>query len=271
MPRCSDPECGRWRPERSIPGLRPGFRLNGAWYCSRECLDGAARLTLAGVGPRHASTPLPPPRLGALLRHQRAITGEQLTRALTEQRFSGLKLGAQLRALGMASGETVLRGLAVQNGISYLSSLDLTRVRGGCPLPAATVRALGLVPFDFDGYERRVSVAVIAPLARAAVRAMGALTAWTIEPYLVDDSVWSVALAAYRPSDAGDARSATASSARELAEHMAAVGMDGHAVTMRHTQYDDRTWVRLESSHQTRDVVLEQEGAGLCPEQPTAR
>ncbi len=221
--------------------------------------------------PRHASHPLPPPRLGALLRHQRAITGEQLTRALTEQRFSGLKLGAQLRALGMASGETVLRALAVQNGISYLSSLDLTRVRGACPLPAATVRALGLVPFDFDGYERRVSVAVIAPLARAAVRAMAALTAWTIEPYLVDDSVWAVALAAYRPSDAGDARSATASSVRELAEHMAAVGMDGHAVTMRHTQYDDRTWVRLESSHQIRDVVLEQEGAGLCPEQPTAR
>ena len=250
-----------------------GVRLNGSWYCSRECLDAAARLSLAQpAGAPAGPAPLPPLRLGVLLRHQRVITGGQLQAALDEQRFSGLKLGTQLRALGMASSEAVLRALAVQSGVSYLSSLDLARVRGVCPLPVATVRALGLVPFDFDPFERRVSVAITAPLTRAAVRAMAMLTQWTVEPFLVDDPVWSVALSSYRPLESADgpAWAATAASARELADHVAAVAADGHPVTMRHAAYDQRTWVRLESSRETRDVIVRPEGDVACLVQPTA-
>lgn len=271
MPRCSDPDCGRWRPGRSVPGLGAGFRLNGSWYCSRECLDSAARLTLAATGGTpHAAAPLPPCRLGVLLRHQGAVTSEQLSAALEEQRWSGMKLGAQLRALGMASGEAVLRALAVQNGVSYLSSLDLSRVRGVCPLPAATVRALGLVPFDFDGYERRVSVAITAPLSRTAVRALVSLTQWKVEPYLVDDPVWSVALASYRPADATGAKATAVSGVGALTDQMAALGVDGQPVTMRHARYNARTWVRLESGREIRDVLIEPEGGGACLVQPTA-
>ncbi len=273
MPRCSDPQCGRWRPERPVLGLSQGFRLNGSWYCSRECLDAAARLTLGGTQfPVSPATGLPPLRLGVLLRHQRAIDGEQLQAALDEQRMSGLKLGAQLRSLGMASGESVLKALAVQNGVSYLSSLDLNRVRGGCPLPVATVRALGLVPFDFDPFERRVSVAITAPLSRAAVRAMATLTQWTVEPFLVDDAVWSVALASYRPVESPDGQpwSAAVSSVRQLADHVAALAVDGQPVTMRHAAFDSRTWVRLESGRETRDVVVTPDGGIPWPVQPTA-
>ncbi|MGE0394066.1 MAG: hypothetical protein AB7I25_08425 [Vicinamibacterales bacterium] len=273
MPRCSDPQCGRWRPEQPKLGLGRGVRLNGSWYCSRDCLDAAARLTLgAGGAPAPAATGLPPLRLGVLLRHHRVVSAEQVQAALDEQRFSGLKLGAQLRALGMASGESVLKALAVQNGVSYLSSLDMSRVRGACPLPAATVRALGLVPFDFDPFQRRVLVAMTAPLARAAVRAMATLTGWSVEPFLVDDAVWAVALENYRPreADEGQAWAVTASSPRELADHVAALAVDGRPVTMRHAAHDSRTWVRLEAGRDTRDVIVTPPGGTPWPVQPTA-
>jgi len=277
VPRCSDPQCGRWRPENLALGLGRGFRLNGSWYCSRECLDSAARITLGALAaPASASAPaaagLPPLRLGVLLRHQRVISAEQLHAALDEQRFSGLKLGAQLRALGMASGESVLKALAVQNGVSYLSSLDIGRVRGVCPLPSDTVRALGLVPFDFDPFERRVLVAVTAPLSRAAVRALSTLTQWHVEPFLVDDSVWSVAMASYRPIDAVEGRSwaVTASTTGELADQVAALAVDGQPVTMRHAAHDSRTWVRLESRRETRDLIVTPAGGDPWPVQPTA-
>jgi hypothetical protein len=278
VPRCSDAQCGRWRPESPTLGLGRGFRLNGSWYCSRECLDAAARLTLGTPGaplPSAASsagTGLPPLRLGVLLRHQRVISAEQLQDALDEQRFSGLKLGTQLRSLGMASGESVLKALAVQNGVSYLSSLDMSRVRGACPLPAATVRALGLVPFDFDPFERRVLVAMAAPLSRAAVRAMTTLTQWSVEPFLVDDAVWAVALESYRPRDAEESQAwaVTASNARELADQVAALAADGQPVTMRHAAHENRTWVRLEAGRETRDVLVTPSGGHPWPVQPTA-
>lgn len=273
MPRCSDPQCGRWRPESPALGLGRGFRLNGSWYCSRECLDAAARLTLSGAAATAPSASgLPPLRLGVLLRHHRVISAEQLQAALDEQRFSGLRLGTQLRSLGMASGESVLKALAVQSGVSYLSSLDMSRVRGACPLPAATVRALGLVPFDFDPFERRVLVAMAAPLSRAAVRAMTTLTQWSVEPFLVDDSVWAVALESYRPREAedGQAWAVTAANARELADHVAALAADGRPVTMRHAAHDSRTWVRLEAGPDTRDVVVTPTGGAPWPVQPTA-
>lgn len=278
MPRCSDPQCGRWRPERPALGLSRGFRLNGSWYCSRECLDAAARLALGAAGApapggaAAAGSALPPLRIGVLLRHHRVISAEQLQAALDEQRFSGLKLGAQLRSLGMASGESVLKALAVQNGVSYLSSLDMSRVRGVCPLPAATVRALGLVPFDFDPFERRVLVAIAAPLSRAAMRAMATLTGWSVEPFLVDDPVWAVALESYRAREAeeGQAWAGTASTARDLADHVAALAVDGRPVTMRHAAHDSRTWVRLEAGPDTRDVLVTPSGGEPWLVQPTA-
>ena len=51
MPRCADYTCGRWRPERLAPRWAAGIRFNGHWYCSRTCVEHAARIG-NGVGKR---------------------------------------------------------------------------------------------------------------------------------------------------------------------------------------------------------------------------
>ena len=107
-------------------------------------------------------------------------------------RFSetGLRLGAQLQALGYASADAVLRALAEQANLSYLSNVDWSWMQGAPGgLPPDTVRAVGLVPFGADEPRRRLHVMCAAPLPRAAMRALLTLTGWTPEPYLVDDAV----------------------------------------------------------------------------------
>ena len=48
MPRCADPRCGRWRPALRAPQWMAGIRMNDAWYCSRACVETAAREGLDG-------------------------------------------------------------------------------------------------------------------------------------------------------------------------------------------------------------------------------
>ena len=101
MPRCADASCVRWRPAFGVWG---GVRLNGTWFCSRACAATAVRRGLESppaVGESAGS--LPPLRIGALLRHQGAITQAQLDEALASQRKSGLRLGAELQRLGFVT------------------------------------------------------------------------------------------------------------------------------------------------------------------------
>ena len=84
MPRCADASCVRWRPAFGVWG---GVRLNGTWFCSRSCAATAVRRGLESppaVGESAGS--LPPLRIGALLRHQGAITQAQLDAAVASQR-----------------------------------------------------------------------------------------------------------------------------------------------------------------------------------------
>jgi len=94
MPRCADSGCARWRPERLAPRWATGMRFNGDWYCSRDCVEHAARegLDASAVVPS-SSRALPRLRLGVLLRHMGAISEAALNEALRSQRQSGRSLG----------------------------------------------------------------------------------------------------------------------------------------------------------------------------------
>src|SRR5204862_4721441 len=112
-------------------------------------------------------------------------------------RQSGLKLGAQLRAMGAVDAGAVLRTLATQAGISYIAALDPQCVQdapGG--LSPDAVRALGIVPFNAPE-KGRIRVAVTAPVPRVAFGALRQLTGWTPEPYLVDNDNWEALVQAY--------------------------------------------------------------------------
>ena len=271
MPRCAEVSCGRWRPERLAPRWASGIRLNGCWYCSRECVQTAARAGLdVQVGPVTPAT-LRPLRLGVLLRHLHAVTEAGLNAALESQRVSGLKLGAELQRLQLARPEHVLRALAAQSSVSYFTSFDVAKVAGGPSwLATDTVRALGLVPFEVDRAAQRVRVVCAGPVPRAAVRALHKLTGWTPEVYLVHDDVWLRALDAYRPAGEAVADVVTLRGIDAAASFVADTASADRAVTMRHAQWDRFTWIRVEGPSQVSNLLVPGALEGTCQAAPTA-
>jgi hypothetical protein len=261
MPRCADYTCGRWRPDRLAPKWAAGLRFNGHWYCSRECVEHAARVGLDTPAVSQVSAgALPPLRLGVLLRHLGAVTEATLDVALDAQRTTGRRLGAELRALGLAAPEAILRALAAQANVSFLPSFDVARVMHGPSwLPAETVRAVGLVPFESDESAKRVRVICTAPVPRSAMRALLKLTGWTAEPYLVEDETWQQALRMYRPTaqDTGQRREALLVTGTDAAAaRVAESALLDRSVTMRTANCDQYTWVRVEGKHQVSDLLI---------------
>jgi len=260
MPRCADAACGRWRPEILAPRWVAGIRFNGRWYCSRGCVEHAAREGLdAPAIPAAPAAALPQLKLGVLLRHLGAISEETLTSALESQRESGLRLGAELRRRDLAAPDAILRALAAQGGISYFTTFDVGRVtRGPAWLPAETVRALGLVPFEVDEAQKKLRVVCSAPVPRTAMRALLKLTGWTAEAYLVDDEVLLDALQAYRPVRAIEqfGEAITVAGVAAAAARVADTAVAGRAVTMRSANCDRYTWVRLEGPAHVSDLLV---------------
>jgi hypothetical protein len=261
MPRCADVQCGRWRPERLVPRWATGIRFNGRWYCSRGCVEHAARagLDTPAIPAASLGASLPPLRLGVLLRHLGAISEQGLMTALESQRESGLRLGAELRRRQMVPAEPILKALAAQSGVSYLPNFDVRRVQDGPTwLPVETVRALGLVPFDLDESLRQVKVVCTGPVPRAATRALLKLTGWAAEPFLVDDEVWEHALRAYRPLRATAAlpEAVAVNGVAAAAARVADAAIADRTLTMRTASTDAYTWVRLEGPKHVSDLLV---------------
>lgn len=259
MPRCADVGCGRWRPEMLAPRWASGIRFNGRWYCGRECVEQAAREGLDTPAiPAAPAGQLPPMKLGVLLRHLGVITDEKLNAALESQRETGLRLGKELQRLKLVAPEPILRALAAQGSVSYMASFDVDRVtHGPAWLPAETVRALGLVPFEVDEAQRKIRVICTAPVPRTAMRALLKLTGYTAEAYLVDDEVWVHALRAYRPMQtARRGESVTVAGVAAAAARVADTAFADRALTMRSASCDRYTWVRLESPTHISDLLV---------------
>jgi hypothetical protein len=223
-------------------------------------VEHAARVGLDTPAVAVTAGGLPPLKLGVLLRHLGAITESALEGALEAQRASGRRLGAELVASGLVEQEVVLKALAAQCGVSYLQSFDVNRVMSGPTwLPAETVRALGLVPFEADERQKRLRVLSAAPVPRSATRALLKLTGWTAEPYLVYDEIWQDALSLYRPSsqETGQRREAmTVNGAEAAAARIADNALLDRSVTMRAASCDQYTWVRVEGPRQVSDLLI---------------
>lgn len=268
MPRCADDRCGRWRPNlaalervagasvRSIGALQ----FNSLWYCSRSCVEQAVRAGLTeDKSHGRRVTGLPPLKLGVLLRHAGAVTQPELDSALEATTRTGLKIGEQLERLGYATADEVLRALATQAGVKYLTTFDVARVeRSPVPLPVVTVRALGLVPFEADEVLKKLSVVCAAPVPRAAMRALVRLTGWAPEIYLVTDSVFQAALDAYRPAHETQRshEALTMTSVSDAAAHIANMAAQARAVTMQHAECNTYRWVRVNAAQHISDLLV---------------
>ncbi|MBI4264096.1 MAG: hypothetical protein HY657_06960 [Acidobacteria bacterium] len=270
MPRCADVSCGRWRPEVLAPRWASGIRFNGRWYCSRTCVEHAARAGLdTPAVPAAPAVALPPLKLGVLLRHLGVISEADLNRALESQRQTGLRLGAELQRLGLVPAEPIVRALAAQGGVSYLPAFDIGRVtRGPAWLPADTVRALGVVPFEVDEARKTLRVVCSAPVPRTAMRALLKLTGWSAEAYLIEDELLQQSLRAYRPvhATAQIGEAITVAGVAAAAARVADTALAGRALTMKSARCDRYTWVRLEGPSHVSDLLVSR-----APERINAR
>jgi hypothetical protein len=233
--------------------------LNGTWYCSRGCAESAVRHGLASPPALGESAgALPPLRLGALLRHQGAITQAQLDAAIAEQRRTGQRLGAELLRLGVVTSATLVRALAAQAGVSFVTSVDLARI-GRAPggLSGDVVRALGLLPFE--AHDRKLHVLCTAPVPRPALRALARLTGWTAEPFLVDDATWERALEHYAPAAVEDHAAEVVHDVHAASAHVVAAAATGRDAVVRYAGCGDFVWVRVEGGAKTQDVLIQEE------------
>jgi hypothetical protein len=232
--------------------------VDGQWFCSQVCVERMATNRLLSARRRRGGIPVvPPSRLGALLRHHGVITLAQLEAALVAQRTTRVRLGAQLIAMGAARREDVVRALAEQAGVRYLTSLDpasLLDAPGG--LPSDAVRALGLVPFADVDNQQRMKVACLAPVPRAALGALGRLVGCTPEPYLVADESWPKLLSAYGSRSQGTRALVTATSVSDAAARIAAAAAGERHATMIEAHWDPYTWVRVQAAGAIHDVIL---------------
>ena len=169
------------------------------------------------------------------------------------------EIGQQLEQLGYTTSVDVLRALATQAGVSYFSTFDVARVeRGPVSMPAATVRALGLIPCEADDVMRRLSVICAAPVPKAAARALTRLTGWVPEVYLVSDGMFRTALDVYKPAGGTQAshQTLTFESLGAAEAHVADVAANERAVTMRHADCNAYRWVRVQGPQRVSDLLV---------------
>lgn len=260
MAHCAREACGAWRPAILVRIGGLGFRLDDAWYCSAHCLELAARDRLARTAPAALSArqAFGPTRLGGVLAAQKQLPREVVERAAAEQARTGLRIGTQLVALGVASKFDVLRALAAQGGVGFLTSVDTSRVSSAPGrLSPHVVRALGLVPFEVDHKHDVLKVACTAPVPRASVAALRELTGSVIEPYLVADEQWPALVEAYCASSRarGNACSPIADVAAAAAR-VAAAARQARGVRMSEVRCDDDVWVRLDAGGEIEELWL---------------
>jgi len=259
MARCGLDDCGRWRPDWLARSGRAGLWFEDVWYCGLECVEAIVRVRLENVETARGPivTSVARARLGSLMLHQQAITVERLHIALRRQRQTGLRLGEQLLGLGFATAHDVLKALAAQAGVGYLTALDPRLVESGPGnLSREAVERLGLVPFEADPSGPRLKVACRAPLPRAALKALRQVTGWTVDAYLVTDENWQRLAAAYRRSNTTPAREGGVWTLGDAALRVARAAQSGQAERMAHARCAPYLWVRVEGKGASEDLVV---------------
>jgi hypothetical protein len=268
MPRCARNSCRRWFPKF----VHTGIVVDDKWFCSSECVEGLARRRLLDVRPSAAGLPSAVQiRLGVWLQHMGVISDGQLSEALRLQKQTGKRLGQQLQAMGCATAEAVVRALAQQAGIGYLTSLALanvTQAPGG--LSAHAARALGIVPFC-EADNGRIKVACIAPVPRMGLSAFRRLTGLTPTPYLVSDEQFTELQNAYGSAvaDASVAHFVETRSFSDAVATITAAVANGRNTRVTDARLEPYTWVRVQAADATHDVVLSDGGGPLCPTAPS--
>ena len=258
MTQCARDGCGRRCLSWLVAHAPIGTFVDRRWYCSTGCVEHAVKMRLSrlpAVEPAWIQGWLPI-KLGTLLSRQAGLSREAIAQALEVQGQSGAPLGQTLTSLGHVTREDLLRALATQAGVRYLTSVDPDAVShrpGG--LPCHTVKTLGIVPVAADAKRQELQVACTAPIPGHAVRALSRLTRWSVEPLLVSDEALPQLVDLYT-SAAEPASEGFVCDADTGVAMIARIARSRRRVHMRQERCDPYVWVRLEGVGSSDDVLL---------------
>jgi hypothetical protein len=230
------------------------------WYCSTRCVEEAVRQRvrdLPRVEPAYVQS-WRRTKLGLLLTQQVGLPRAIIDQALAAQGRAGVPMGETLRRQGLVSTDELLRALATQAGVRYLTAVD-PRIVAHRPgeLSQDVVRALGIVPIAADATRRQMQVACMAPIPGFAVRALTKLTEWAVEPLLVSDESLPHLIEVYGTK--WPRRTAVSGAVCDLLGGPAQVARftkNWRIVRMLHERCDPYVWVRLDASGAIADVLM---------------
>jgi hypothetical protein len=266
MTRCARDGCGHRSPAFLVAYGAFGVSIDQRWYCSTRCVEITVRDRLAKLPPVEPAWVQSwlPIKLGTLLTRQVGLSSDSIAQALDLQRRSGVPFGQTLKSLGLVTPEDLLKALATQAGVRYLTSVDpdvVAHQPGG--LSHHTVRTLGIVPVAADRKRHELQVACTAPIPGHAVRALSRLTKWVVEPLLVSDESLPHLVNVY--TSAGAQLPALRGSVCDVdtgAATVARIARSLRKVRMQHERCDPYVWVRLESHGSSADVLMTMALAG---------
>jgi Type II secretion system (T2SS), protein E, N-terminal domain len=155
---CSNPACLRRSVRRAFTRKLDGVEVAGQWYCSPPCCESGLEHHIAALimesrrlkASRKARVPL-----GLMLLSRGRVSQEQLSFALTEHRFTGVRLGDILLQHNFVGEEEIAAALAAQWGHAVFPSnaaVELLPVR----LPPRLMELHRVIPLHFSAATRRV-------------------------------------------------------------------------------------------------------------------
>lgn len=134
--------------------------------------------------------------LGEMLVERGALSEEQLHAGLVASRRGGQRLGTYLMDLGYIDEGSLLRVLADQQGVPYVSEAVLFECMAdldGSTLPESMLRGLRAVPFRQVG--DRIQVAMSSPGDARAIDRIANYTQLHVEPFVASDRTVERAIA----------------------------------------------------------------------------
>jgi hypothetical protein len=230
------------------------------WYCSTRCVEEAVRQRvrdLPSVEPAFVQS-WRRTKLGLLLTQQVGLPRAVIDQALDAEESAAIPMGQRLRRRGLVSSDDLLRALATQAGVRYLTAVNprVVALRPG-ELSQDIVRALGIVPIAADATRREMQVACTAPIPGLAVRALTKLTEWAVEPLLVSDESLPHLIEVYGTK--GPRRTAVSGAVCDPLggpAQVARFAKNRRMVRMLQERCDPYVWVRLNALGATADVLM---------------
>jgi hypothetical protein len=257
---CARHDCQRWLPDALASFGRFGIFIDQHWYCSTLCVEEAVRQRVRDLPPVEPAfvQSWRRTKLGLLLTQQMGLSRANIDLALGAQEGAGLPMGQRLRRQGLVSTDELLRALATQAGVRYLTAVN-PRIVAHRPgeLSPDIVRALGIVPIAADATKRQMQVACTAPIPGLAVRALTKLTEWAVEPLLVSDESLPHLIEVYGTKWAR--RTAVSGAVCDVLggpAQVARFAKSRRIVRMLHERCDPYVWVRLDAAGATADVLM---------------